>query len=50
MIENKKLHEEKMKLSDRFPQPFVTGSVQEMLANMSGMQKKNLGGKRKKKK
>jgi hypothetical protein len=42
MISNVRKHQEKQKLADRFPQPFVNsrGSVQEHIANMSKMQKK----------
>jgi hypothetical protein len=50
MIYNVKKHAEKMKLSDKFPQPFVTGSVADMLANMNNKQKKSLGGKNRKRK
>jgi hypothetical protein len=42
MISNVRKHEEKKKLSDKFPQPFVSGkgSVIEMIGKMNSMQKK----------
>jgi hypothetical protein len=48
MISNKKLHSEKMKLSDKFQQPFEVSATREMIKIFNGkLQKKHSKKKRK---